>query len=201
MVPEQQRWLSTLFVLLLPYARSFKPPRSEPPAKCDTLIGYDCPSHYFCAGTKFNQQYGRCKCNPFYGFYGKHCQQKSGTSYLLLSLCVVLFVSGSANIYLNAVAVHRRMRKGTFELNSTGRTYLCNMICNLPVLSLGAGLAACAMNIDKVRSCCKQHTNVIDSLTLSCFAASQTRLAHVFSRVHERSQCRGIFWFLHLILF
>jgi hypothetical protein len=146
-----------IFLILLAVAPqetgAFARPRSEPVETCDPLLGYDCPSHYFCARdhTQSGPRVGTCRCNPFYGFYGPHCQKLSATSYFFAALCGCTLVLSAHALYLNAIVVRGLMSKqlGGFRMNATGRTLLFNLVGNLPIMSVATGLGLIAIDVDK----------------------------------------------------
>ena len=129
---------------------AFRKPRTEPKTPCDITV-YDCPSHYFCARDYAQKapHLGICRCNPFYGFYGPHCQTLSVTSYVFASLNGVVLLLSCYAFWLNATAVRTLVLAGAFRFNATGRTLFCNLVGNIPVMSVATGLSVTSLNIDK----------------------------------------------------
>lgn len=96
---------------------AYKPLGSDPRDRCKRAE--NCPSHYICERDFGNNEYGQCRCDRLYGFYGPHCLKLSITSYVYAPLfCIVILIGALSFAYnvslMRLLSVHRKLTKRTF---------------------------------------------------------------------------------------
>ena len=139
---------------------------------------------------------GVCKCDNFFGYWGPTCEKLSRVSYafatMMFVVAIVALFTTSMNVqHMTKICNSRDKPRILLLISPGGRTLLFNTLLSSAVFTLGAGLGAQAVHLDKTGTYVRVLLHPNQTAIACSFAATTLSVSMLWLDMAQKAEERA----------